>query len=69
MGELYERALLEMDDERWSHFEMQRLRTEGGHYLTGDPVVDELERALREEGDDDGGNWADIVKEHLHHGR
>ena len=66
MGELYERALLEMDDERWSAFEMQRLRTDGGQYLTGDPVVDELERALREQtADDNGSNWADVVKEHL----
>ena len=45
---------------------MQRLRTEGGQYLTGDLVVDELERALREQtADDNGSNWADVVKEHL----
>ena len=63
LGELYERALLELDDDEWSRFEARRFYREGDSFTTGDPVVDKLEQALHDaSGNED---WAAIVKETL----
>lgn len=51
-ADMYERALLTLDDETWENIEQIKLRESlagDGPVVTGDPIVDELERKLWEE--------------------
>ena len=50
---LYERALLKLGEEEWQEFQSIQLKKtikqEDGPVVTGDPVIDELERKFWEE--------------------